>query len=127
MTRRCWIFVALLSSACRHPLPSRESLLPANLGMVWTRTSLRAVPPPQSTARRAFEATYRGPGELTVQLYETKVSAVAFEMTQHWKPEPDTVFFAKGNYFVIVKWLQADRPSLTVFIHALQDELQGQR
>jgi hypothetical protein len=123
MTRRYWIVLALVWSACSQPPRSAETLLPASIGGVWQRKSLRDIPPPKPTILRAFEAGYEGAGKLTVDLYEAKVSGTAFEMTQHWRESPNTVFFDKGRYFVVVKWEQADRQALTAFVRALQKEL----
>jgi len=123
MTRRYWIVLALVWSACSQSPRSAETLLPASIGGVWQRKSLRDIPPPKPTILRAFEAGYEGAGKLTVDLYEAKVSGTAFEMTQHWRESPNTVFFDKGRYFVVVKWEQADRQALTAFVRALQKEL----
>jgi len=123
MTHRHWIVFALLFSACSPPPRTAESLLPASVGGAWQRTSLRNVPPPKPTVLRVFEADYQGAGDLTVDLYDTKVSGTAFEMTQHWRESPNTVFFDKGKYFVVVKWGKADRQALTAFVRALQKNL----
>jgi hypothetical protein len=124
MARRYWIVLALVSSACSQPPRSAGSVLPASVGGVWQRKSLRDIPPPRPSIVRAFEADYEGAGKLTVTLYETKVSGTAFEMTQHWRASPDTVFFDKSRYFVLVKWEQADRKALTTFVRGLQKELE---
>jgi hypothetical protein len=123
MRRRYWIALALVSSACSQPARSAASLLPAIVGGVWQRKSLHGMTPPNPAVLRAFEAAYDGAGRVTVDLYETKVSGTAFEMTQHWRASPDTVFFDKGRYFVLVKWEQADRGALTAFVRGLQREL----
>jgi hypothetical protein len=123
MTRRYWIVCALAWSACSQHPRSPESLLPASIGGVWQRKSLRPSPPERGILR-AFEAHYEGAGELTVDLYETKVSGTAFEMTQHWRESPNTVFFDKGRCFVVVKWQQADRQALTAFVRGLQKGLE---
>ncbi len=123
MTRRYLILPALVSSACSQPPPSPASLLPASVAGVWQRKSLRDIPAPQAGVVRAAEAAYEGAGQLTVELYETRISGTAFEMTQHRKAAPDSVFFDKGRYFVVVKWQQADRQALTGFVRALQNEL----
>jgi len=124
MPRRHWILLALILTACSASPRNAASLLPASVGGIWQRKALRDVPPPKPTILRAFEADYEGAGKLTVDLYETKVSGTAFEMTQHWKALPDTVFFDKGRYFVVVKWQQADRQALTAFVRALQKGLE---
>jgi len=119
--RRHWIVLALVSTACSQPPRSADTLLPPSAGGVWQRKDpIREIPPPKATVARAFEADYEGAGKLTVDLYETKVSGTAFEMTQHWRASPDTVFFDKGRYFVVVKWRQADRQALTAFVRTLQ-------
>lgn len=124
MTRRYWLVLALAASACTPPPRGAESLLPSRVGEAWHRKSLRGIAPPRPGIVRAFEAAYEGAGQLTVDLYETKVSGTAFEMTQHWRSSPDTVFFDKGRYFVLVKWERADRNALTAFVRALQKHLE---
>ena len=124
MVRRYWIAFAVVWSACSQPPRSAESLLPPSVGGIWQRKSLRDTPPPKPGVLRAFEADYGGAGKLTVDLYETKVSGTAFEMTQHWRASADTVFFDKGRYFALVKREQADRKALTTFVRALQKELE---
>jgi len=121
MTRRYGIVLTLVLSACSQPARSAASLLPASLGGVWQRKSLRDIPPPRPGITRAFEAGYEGAGKVTVDLYETKN---AFEMVQHWREAPNTVFFYKGRYFVLVKWEQADRQALTALVRGLQKELE---
>lgn len=116
--------LALVSTACSQPPRNAESLLPASVDGVWQRKSLRDIPPPKPAILRAFEADYEGAGKMTVTLYEARVSGTAFEMMQRWRPSPDTVFFDKGRYFVLVKWEQADRQALRGFVRALQKELE---
>jgi hypothetical protein len=123
VTRRYWTLLALASTACRDPSRGAASLLPPRLAG-WQRKSLRGIPPPKPAVLRAFEGKYEGAGKLTVDLYEAKVSGTAFEMTQHWREAPNTVFFDKGRYFVVVKWEQADREALTAFVRGLEKELE---
>jgi hypothetical protein len=127
MARRYWIALALVGSACSQPPRSAETLLPASVGGVWQRKSLRDIATPKPAILRAFEAGYEGAGKagkLTVTLYEANVSGTAFEMTQHWRAAPDTVVFDKGRCFVVMKWEQADRNALTAFVRALQKGLE---
>jgi len=123
-SKAIWIFPALVLSACSQPARSAANLLPASVGGVWQRKSLRDIAPPRPGVVRAFEAGYEGGGKVTVDLYETKVSGTAFEMTQHWRASGDSVFFDKGRYFVLVKWEQADRQALTAFVRGLQKQLE---
>jgi hypothetical protein len=99
-------------------------MLPASVGGVWQRKALHDLPPPKPAILRAFEADYEGAGKVTIDLYEAQVSGTAFEMTQHWRVVPNTVFFDKGRYFVVVKWEQADRKALTAFVRGMQKELE---
>ena len=124
MIRRYWIVPALVWSACSQPPRSAEALLPASVGGVWQRKSLRDIAPPKPSVVRAFEAGYEGAGKLTVDLYEAKVSGTAFEMTQHWRAAPNTVVFDEGRCFVVVQWVQADRKALRAFVRALQKGLE---
>jgi len=123
MMRRYWLLVALALGACKTAPREAGSLLPATVAGAWRRSSLRAILPPQPKVTRAFEADYDGPGRVTVDLFEAVASGVAFEMTQHWREAADTVFFDKGEYFVVVKWRQTDRQALKAFIRELQREL----
>jgi hypothetical protein len=124
MTRCYWIAAVLLLTSC-HPAPPADpaGLLPASIYGKWQRTSLTSVPPAERGVLRAFRATFTGAGEVTVDLYETRASGTAFEMTQHWRETPDTVFFDKGRFFAVVKWKQADRQALTQFVRELESHL----
>jgi len=112
-----------MTSACSRPPRAAETLLPASLAGVWQRTSLRGIAPPNAAILRAFEAGYQGAGKLTVDLYEARASGTAFEMTQHWRESPNTVFFDQGRRFAVVKWDEADRQALTAFVRALEKQL----
>jgi len=122
MRCRIWLVAAIAWCGCGPPPRSADSLLPASVG-VWQRTSIRGLPPPKPAILRVFEAGYQGGGRLTVDLYEAKISGTAFEMAQHWREAPNTVFFDKGRYFAVVRWEQADRQALTAFVRALQKDL----
>jgi hypothetical protein len=65
-------------------------------------------------------AVYRGPGTVHVEVEDMKVQAVAFDRAQKTRPQPDTVFFDRGRYFITVRWEQADREALKQLVRALQ-------
>jgi hypothetical protein len=44
-------------------------------------------------------------------------------VVQRWKPAPDTVFFYKDRFFVLVQWQTADRKALREFVGALEKRL----
>ena len=49
--------------------------------------------------------------------------AVALDLTERWRPSPDTVFFANGRLFVVVQWHSADRKLLKEFLAGLEQRL----
>ena len=122
MRRPIWILAVLALCACQRA-PEAGSLLPAGIAGRWQRTSLDSIPPRQPGVARAFAAAYEGPGHITVDLYETKATGVAFEMTQHWREAANSVFFDKGVYFVVVKWQPMERQALRTFIREFETEL----
>ena len=67
-------------------------------------------------------AVYEGHGTVHVEVEDTKVPAVAFEKAQRTRPQPDTVFFDKGRYFVTIRWEQADRDALKQLVRTLQKQ-----
>jgi hypothetical protein len=126
MTRRYSLYLALAAAAaCGRPQRTGDSLLPSVVGGVWRRQSLTQirVPPSAAGSLREFEANYAGPGNVTADIYQAKVSAVAFEMAQKWKPAANTVSFYKDEYFAVIKWDRADRQALTAFVGALEKVL----
>jgi hypothetical protein len=71
-------------------------------------------------------ADYDGPGKLEARLYDLQSSALALDMVQRWRPSADTVFFYEKNYFVVVKWQQAERAALQSFVREIQNGLNPQ-
>jgi hypothetical protein len=131
MTRRIWLLLVPGFAACRRKPPTADALLPATLSSPpWKRTQLReplldSLPPemPRASVRRVVEADYSGPASAQVTLFDLVSSAAALDLAQKWRPTPDTVFFYKGNYFVLVQWQNFDRQSLTGLIRALEQHL----
>jgi len=98
----------------------------------WKRASLRDLPVseapdpiPRSTVQRAQLAMYDGPsnGKLQARAYELSSPQAGVDLAQRWRPSADTVFFWATNYFVVVKWDEADRGSLQQFTQALAKRL----
>lgn len=132
MTRRTWLLLAPCLAACRRQPPTADALLPALLSpaTAWQRQQLReppleSLPPelPRTGVRRIVEAIYAGPATIQVDLFELNSSAAALDLAQKWRPNPNTVFFYKGTYFVLVKWQSFDRQHLTAFVRALEQHL----
>jgi hypothetical protein len=128
MTRRNWLLLPLFSAACRKSEPPPD-LFTDTVG-AWHRTSLRAAdaseapdPVPRTAIDRLQIATYQGPGKLEARLYQLSSPGVALELVQRWRPSADTVFFNERNYFVVVKWQEADRKALQEFVRELEQRL----
>jgi hypothetical protein len=129
MTRRHWLWSALALSACRqNALPFDP--FPETVAGIWHRTSMldpaisaAPDPVPQTSVTRLRTATYEGPGKLEARAYLLTSSAVGLDLVQRWRPSADTVFFNPGQYFVVIKWQQADRKALQDFVREIETRL----
>jgi hypothetical protein len=129
MTRRNWLLGTTLLAACRKPEPP-PNLFTETVAGVWHRTSLSSPSPsdapdpvPRTSIDRIIGAEYQGPGKIQARLYQLSSPGVALELVQRWRPSADTVFFYQRNYFVVVKWQEADRKALQAFVHELEGRL----
>jgi hypothetical protein len=132
MTRRAVLGLLLGLCACRSGQPLPE-VFRDTVGGVWRRTALRDAGPsetpdpiPRTAVRRLRIAEYEGPGKLEARLYDLQSSGVALDLVQRWRPSADTIFFYEKNYFVVVKWRQAERAALQSFVHDVQSSLNPQ-
>jgi hypothetical protein len=98
----------------------------------WTRKDRREVPVseapdpvPRTSVRRVEIATYEGPGKLEARAYELTSKEVGVDLAQRWRPSADTVFFWTGEYFIVVKWQEAERNALQAFTRAIEQRLSG--
>jgi len=103
---------------------------PETMAGVWHRTELRQPslsdvpdPVPRSEVRRFVLAEYKGPGKLEARAYELTSRAVGVDLAQRWRPSADTIFFWAGDYFVVIKWQEADRKALQDFTRELEKRL----
>jgi len=127
--RRSWIFLAFFLAACQKSAPPLD-LFPPTVASVWTRTALRDTPVdespdpvPRTAVKRLRTATYDGPGKLEAREYELDSDTVGITLSQRWQPSADTIFFARGRYFVVIKWQSAERKALQAFVQELQKRL----
>jgi hypothetical protein len=130
MTRRGWVASALLLAGCGKSGAPRGNLLPETVGAQWRRSSLGEMPLaglPQpltaSTVKRAQAAKYEGPGKLEATLYEMSSSAAALDAVQRWRPEANTIFFYRDEFFVVVRYEPGDRQALNAFVRDLSAHL----
>ena len=115
MSRRALLWLPVMLGACAHP--SKEPVLPETAPGGWRL---------QETKREQTRivGTYQGPGTVRVEIEDTGSSGKALDRAQRRRAQPDTVFFYKGNYFVTVKWEQADRDALKLFVRDLEKRLE---
>jgi hypothetical protein len=126
MTRRILLPIASILAGCRKSAPPLD-LFPPTVADVWRRTAVQDTPVdespdpvPRTAVKSLRTATYEGAGKLEARAYELDSDTVGITLSQRWQPSADTVFFARGRYFIVVKWQTADRKSLQSFIQALQ-------
>jgi hypothetical protein len=105
---------------------------PENVAGGWKRKERREVgvseapdPVPRTSVRSVEIATYEGPGKLEARAYELTSKGVGLDLAQRWRPSADTVFFWTGEYFVVVKWQDADRGALQAFTREVEQRLSG--
>jgi hypothetical protein len=129
MPRFSWFLPALLFTAC-HRAAIVPDLLPETVAGVWHRTAFdhpsvsdAPDPVPRSAVDQFQSATYEGPGKIDGRVYVLDSPNVALELAQRWRPSADTVFFYSGQYFVVLKWQDADRKALQAFVAELQKRL----
>jgi len=96
----------------------------------WKRTGLRAIaasdapdPVPRTSIETIQVASYEGPGKLEARAYQLDSPGVALDLAQRWRPSADTVFFYRDEYFIVIKWQEADRQALKEFDRELQTRL----
>jgi hypothetical protein len=129
MTRRTWLCLAALGTGCHHKSPPPD-LFPTAMPGGWNRTGLHEIaasdspdPVPRTSIDDIQVASYEGPGKLEARAYQLDSPGVALDLSQRWRPSADTVFFYRDEYFVVIKWQDADRKALKAFVDELEKRL----
>jgi hypothetical protein len=130
LSRFAGIVLMVVLAACASKHEAAVDVFPETVGGVWHRVTLRDVPisespdpVPRTAVKSVRAATYEGPGKLEARAYELTSAEVGLDLAQRWRPSADTVFFWARNYFVVVKWEQADRRALQQFTSVLEKRL----
>src|ERR1035438_7718634 len=99
--------LAGILTACQRKVELPPNLFPESAAGGWRRVALREGPAsespdpvPRTAIERCLAASYDGPGKLEARVYVLSASAVAFELTERWRPSADTMFFDHGPFFV---------------------------
>ena len=133
MTRRVWVLLPLALAGCRRSAPPLAVFLESMDGggrraaLAEAPVSEAPDPVPRTAVRRLTVAEYGGPGKLQARAYELTSSAAGAVLAQRWRPSADTVFFSRGQYFVVVKWQAADRKALQAFVRNVERILGPER
>lgn len=130
MTRRSWLLLTFVLVSCGGKHGPAIEPFPDTVAGVWHLKERRDVPVseapdpvPRNSVRRLEAAVYQGPGKLEARAYELTSQAVGVELAQRWRPSADTVFFWAGDYFIVIKWQEADRKALQAFTRELENRL----
>lgn len=126
MTRRIWALLPLALAGCQKS-PPPVALFRESMDGGWRRAALAELPVseapdpvPRTAVKRLTTARYDGPGRLEARAYELTSSATGVVLAQRWRPSADTIFFNRGQYFVVVKWQAADRKALQEFVRHVE-------
>jgi hypothetical protein len=117
MKRRSLLFLLLMASACSKR--KQAPVLPAQAGGGWRLRESKQ-------EGNKTSGTYDGPGILHVEIEDAGSSAAALDRAQRFRPQPDMVFFYKGDYFVTVRWEKAERDALRSFVRDLENSFSAE-
>jgi hypothetical protein len=121
------LFVSLLLAACASSPPSKPDI-PDSISPGWKLASLdkSALPSGLSPdgSPECWKADYTGQGSAETWICWYKASTNAFDAAQRARAEAQTVKFQEEHYFVLVKWNNVPKASLTALIRAIQKALQ---
>ena len=121
------LFTLLLIGACASSSPTKPDI-PDSISPGWKLSSLNksALPSgvPADGSPECWKADYAGQGSAEVWICWYKASTNAFDAVQRARAEAQTVKFQEEHYFVLVKWNNAPKASLTALIRAIQKAVQ---
>ena len=118
---------ALFVAACASAPPAKPDI-PDSVSPGWKLTSLDKSPLPSEIPAGGepvcWKADYAGPGSVAVRVCWYKATADAFEAMQRARAEAQAVKFQEEHYFILVKWNNAPRTSVTALVRAIEKALQ---
>lgn len=121
------LLLACLLEACSSGPPAKPGI-PASISPGWKLSSLDKSPPPAEVSAdgspECWKANYAAEGTAEVSICWYKVRANAFESVQRVRAEAQTVKFQEGQYFILVKWNNVPKASLTALVRGIEKALQ---
>ena len=106
--------------ACASGPPPKPDI-PDSISPGWKLSSLT------KSSDECWNADYTGQGSAELRICWYKETASAFEAVQRTRAEAQAVKFQEDHYFVLVKWNNVPKASLTALIRAIQKSLQPTR
>lgn len=123
----------MVFAGCSASAPAKPDI-PESISPGWKLASLAGAPRPAVVGPAGeptcWKAEYTGSAASTSASAEVaicwyKVSGNAFEALQRTRAEAQAVKFQQAHYFVLVKWNNASKASLTALVRAIEKTLGG--
>ena len=114
------LFATLLLTACGSGPPPKPEI-PDSVSPGWKLSSLT------KSSDECWIAKYDGQGNAELRICWYKATESAFEAVQRTRAEAQTVKFQEEHYFVLVKWNNVPKVSLTALIRAVEKALKPAR
>jgi hypothetical protein len=130
MKRRKFLMLAIVLTGCSVGQKNLYEVLPENVEGGWVREQVRAMSAEDAAQdirslglKQWAQASYRGPGRVTAQVFEMSSETGVFELVQKMQ-RADAPVFQKGTVLVICKPEPGtDGAALSGFAKALERAL----
>ena len=116
------LLLAGLSESCGAGLPPKPDL-PASVSPGWRLDSFASVAKPADLpgSPECWKANYSGQG--TAEVLVCGYSGGGFDAAQRARAEGQAVKFDQGKYFVLVRWNNSPKTTVTALVRAIQKSL----
>jgi hypothetical protein len=122
------LLAAVVLQSCASGPPAKPDI-PESVSPGWKLSSLdKSVLPagvPTGGSPECWKADYAGSGSAEVRICWYESTGNAFDSMQRARAEAQTVKFQEEHYFVMVKWNDVPKASLTALVRAIQKALQS--
>jgi hypothetical protein len=116
------LFAALLLAACGPSLPPKPDL-PSSVSPGWQLGSFDSTPKPADLpgSPQCWKGNYTGQG--TAEVLVCGYAGGAFDAAQRARAEGQAVKFDQGKYFVLIRWNNSPKTTVTALVRAIQKSL----